>query len=77
MAFTVNGVTPTEVTFNGTKIDKIVNSSGAVIWESLSLIDFTYTDNGNDTYTITGWKGTYKGAASTECIIPDSNKVIL
>lgn len=41
------------------------------------LIDFNYTDNGNGTYTITGWKGTYSGKPSTEIIIPNSNKVVV
>ena len=35
------------------------------------LVDFTYTDNGDGTYTITDWKGTYNGEPSTEIIIPD------
>ena len=41
------------------------------------LIDFVYTDNGNNTYTITDWKGTFEGVASTRCIIPNDFRVIL
>ena len=41
------------------------------------LIDFEYTDNGNGTYTITGWKGTKNGEASTEMVIPNNSKIIL
>lgn len=41
------------------------------------LVDFDYTDNGNGTYTITGWKGTYNGAASTEIIIPNYGCILV
>ena len=41
------------------------------------LVDFNYTDNGNDTYTITSWKGTFNGVSSTELIIPDDPRIIL
>ena len=41
------------------------------------LVDFTYTDNGNGTYTITGWKGTYNGEASSEMIVPNNAYVIV
>jgi hypothetical protein len=41
------------------------------------LIDFVYTDNGNNTYTITDWKGTFEGVASTRCIIPEDARIIL
>ncbi len=41
------------------------------------LIDFDYTDNGDGTYTLTGWKGTYNGKPSTEMIIPNFDRIIL
>ena len=41
------------------------------------LVDFTYTDNGNGTYTITGWKGTYNGETSSEMIVPNNAYVIV
>ena len=44
---------------------------------SAVLIDFEYTDNGNGTYTITAWKGTYNGETSTEIIIPNNSKIIV
>ena len=44
--------------------------------ESL-LTDFTYTDNSDGTYTITGWNQTLNGESSTEFIVPDSDKIIL
>lgn len=37
-----------------------------------TLVDFDYTSNSDGTYTITGWKGTYNGETSTECIVPNS-----
>lgn len=42
-----------------------------------ALIDFDYDDNGNGTYTITGWKETLNGEPSTEMIVPNSNKIII
>ena len=45
--------------------------------KEFTLIDFTFTDNGNDTYTLTGWKGTLNGIPSTELVIPNNSKIIL
>lgn len=42
---------------------------------AIILVDFDYTDNGDGTYTITGWKGTYNGEASTEIIIPNNGLI--
>lgn len=42
-----------------------------------ALIDFDYDDNGDGTYTITGWKETLNGEPSTEMIVPNSNKIII
>ena len=39
--------------------------------------DFTYIDNGDGTYTLTSWLGTYKGQPSTELIIPDDDRIVL
>ena len=41
------------------------------------LVDFEYTNNGDGTYTITGWKGTYNGEPSTEMIIPNYENIIV
>ena len=41
------------------------------------LIDFTYTDNGDGTYTILDWKETYNGEPSTEMIVPNNAYIIL
>lgn len=41
------------------------------------LVDFEYTDNGDGTYTITSWKGTYNGEASTELIIPNNGYIVV
>lgn len=43
----------------------------------IQLIDFDYTDNGDGTYTLTGWKQTLNGEPSTELIIPDNNMIVL
>lgn len=42
---------------------------------SVMLVDFEYTANDDGTYTITGWKGTYNGEASTEIIIPNNGLI--
>ena len=41
------------------------------------LVDFVYTNNGNETYTITDWKGTTNGTPGTEIIVPNNPKIIL
>ncbi len=41
------------------------------------LVDFEYTDNGDGTAIITGWKGTLNGVASTEMVIPDDDRIII
>lgn len=41
------------------------------------LVDFNYTDNGDGTHTITGWKQTLNGENSTEIIIPNNGKIRL
>ena len=41
------------------------------------LIDFRYIDNGNDTYSLVGWKKTLNGEPSTEMVIPDDSRIIL
>lgn len=41
-----------------------------------ALIDFEYIYD-NETYTLTGWKGTYNGLESTEMIIPNSPLIMI
>lgn len=42
-----------------------------------SLIDFEYIDNKDGTVTLTAWKGTLNGVASTELVIPDNPNILL
>lgn len=44
---------------------------------SESLKDFNYIINDDGTYTITGWKGTFNGVTSTECVVPDNELIIV
>lgn len=44
---------------------------------TIVLVDFEYTANDDGTYTITGWKGTLNGEASTEMIIPNNGLIIV
>lgn len=68
------------------KIFETINGVWVLVYEGIvkldealvaSLIDFEYTDNGDGTVTLTAWKGTYNGVASTELIIPDDSRIIL
>lgn len=43
----------------------------------VKLVDFNYDDNGDGTYTLTGWKKTLNGEASTEIIIPNNVNIKL
>lgn len=76
MSLIVNGTQVEEIVFNGVKLDKVV-CDDVVVWESFSLTDFYTTSNGDGTYTITGWKGTYNGEESTRCIIPSDSRIVL
>ena len=42
-----------------------------------ALADFEYTTNDDGTYTITSWKETLNGEASTEMIVPDNSLIKL
>ena len=64
----------------------MITCGGVVIWTSviplpedliLKLIDFEYADNRDGTVTLTAWKQTLNGVASTEMVIPDDNRIIL
>ena len=44
---------------------------------SVILVDFEYIANNDEIYTLTGWKGTYNGEASTEMIIPNNGLIIV
>lgn len=63
-----------------------ITYNGVVLWTSviplpedlvLKLIDFEYRANRNGTVTLTAWKQTLNGVASTECVIPDDNRIVL
>ena len=41
------------------------------------LQDFDYIENDDGTFTLTAWKGTYKGKDSTIMVTPDSELVIV
>ena len=68
-----------EITYTecGYVFTTIINTEASPFDPVTTLIDFEYTDNGDGTYTITGWKGTTNGAASTEIIIPNNSKIIV
>lgn len=65
--YTENGIT------SSTILDVTVNEFDPAV----VLADFNYADNGDGTYTINSWNQTLNGVASTECIIPNNNRIIL
>lgn len=75
-------------TMGTTSIDIVYKEAGIVHKDTVQvtvsefdpvtvLVDFTYTDNGDGTYTITDWKGTLNGTPSTEIIIPNYGCIIV
>ena len=76
MSLIMNGTTVTEVIFNGVNLDTVIYD-GVTVFTKKSLTDFVISANSDGTYTITDWKGTYNGTASTKCIIPDDSTLIL
>ena len=80
--------TPSELTTDVTQISFVYNIAGLKLTydmpitvtafdPAVKLQDFTYTTNNDGTYTLTGWKETHNGVASTELIIPNNKKIIL
>jgi hypothetical protein len=69
------------VVINGNLVigsETITDGSVATIANmDIILQDFEYTTNSDGTYTITAWKGTKNGVASTELVIPPYSKIIL
>ena len=79
---------PSELTTDVTQISFVYNITGLKLTydmpvtvtafdPAVKLQDFTYTTNNDGTYTLTGWKETHNGVASTELIIPNNKKIIL
>ena len=59
------------------ELTQTINVTVSAFDPAVKLQDFNYTDNGDGTYTLTGWKETHNGVASTEMIIPNNKKIIL
>ena len=80
--------TPSELTTDVTQISFVYTIGGLKLTydmpitvtafdPAVKLQDFEYTANDDGTYTLTGWKETHNGVASTELIIPNNKKIIL
>ena len=80
--------TPSDLTTDVTQISFVYTIAGLKLTydmpitvtafdPAVKLQDFEYTANDDGTYTLTGWKGTYNGVASTELIIPNNKKIVL
>ncbi len=59
------------------ELTQIIDVTVSAFDPAVKLQDFNYTSNANGTYTLTGWKETHNGVASTEMIIPNNKKIIL
>ena len=72
-----------DMSTHGKKVVKVSYIENNVLYETQfeitvsALVDFEYIDNGDGTYTITGWKGTLNEQPSTEMVFPDDPSVIL
>lgn len=63
-------------------VTQITDASGNILWTSRvkfdeTPVDFEYTKNSDGTYTLTAWKGTLNGVASTELVVPDDQRIVL
>ena len=76
-AYLTEGTTSVEIIYTeaGNTMTATVPITVSAFDPEVILVDFEYTDNGDGTYTITGWKGTYNGEASTEIIIPNNGAI--
>lgn len=72
-----NNVATIEYIENGITISTTLEVTVVEFDPAIVLVDFNYTDNGDGTYTITGWKQTLNGVASTEMVIPNNSKIIV
>lgn len=66
-----------EITYNdsGINYSLIIPLTVIPFDPTVVLIDFEYTSNEDGTYTLTGWKETLNGEASTELIIPNNSLI--
>lgn len=77
--YIAEGDTSVEITYVEAGITHITTIPITVVAfnAEVTLVDFEYTTNSDGTYTITGWKGTSNGKASTEIIIPNNGLIIM
>ena len=64
---------------NNVDLEKLLNLAKQLpdLQDDLSfLIDFRYYKD-EDSYVLTGWKGTLNGVYSSELVIPNDNRIIL
>lgn len=78
-SYLMNGTTAIEISYIDAGVVYTVNVPITVneFDPAIQLIDFTYIENDNGTYTITGWKETLNGESSTEMIIPNNGLIIV
>ena len=78
-SYLMNGITSIEISYIDAGLIYTVNVPVTVndFDPAVVLVDFEYTTNDDGTYTLTGWKGTHNGEASTEMIIPNNGLIII
>lgn len=78
-SYLTNGTTSVEISYIDAGLIYTVNVPVTVneFDPSVVLVDFEYIANDDGTYTLTGWKGTHNGEASTEMIIPNNGLIIV
>ena len=64
------------ISYSENGVTKTCELNIEVLFDETILQDFTYVNNGDGTYSLTGWKGTKNGVSSTEIVIPDSDAII-
>ena len=75
----VTGATSITITYTENGITHTANVVITVkaAFDTSILKDFTYQTNADGTYTLTGWKGTLNGVASTEVLVPNNSAIIV
>jgi hypothetical protein len=64
------------ISYSENGVTKTCELNIEVLFDETILQDFTYVNNGDGTYSLTGWKGTKNGVSSTEIVIPDTDAII-
>ena len=78
-AYLAEGTTSIDISYadGGISYNTTISITVTPFDPAVVLVDFEYTANEDGTYTLTKWKGTYNGEASTELIVPNNGLIIV